>query len=111
MCFPLGFCSIDSLIDEDTNQPQLIAVIDEDLPTNYSIAVEQVVHVTTDTLLKGIFLTFAIHYIYDIAYNQKLRDFYLFFETISFSSSEECLSLKPSAVFTNFMSSLECYLK
>ena len=95
-------------LDKETNQPHIIALQDEDLPTTYSIGVEQVVHLSTDNVDKAVFVAFALHYVYDMQYHPKLKDFYLFLETISFSS--DLVSVKPSAVFSSFMSALQCYV-
>ena len=69
---------------------------------------EQVVHLWTDNVDKAIFVAFALHYVYDMQYHPKFKDFYLFLETISFSSN--LVSVKPSAVFSSFMSGLQCYI-
>ena len=54
--------------------------MDEDLPTQYCIAVEQVVHLDVSSIVKGIFVIISLHYIYDIHYHPRVLDFFLFFE-------------------------------
>ena len=95
-------------MDKDTNQPHLLRFLDDDLPTQYLVVVEQSVHVETTCILKGIFIVFALHYVYDLHYHSRLSDFFDFFEDKLLSI--ELSSFKKSACYSSITSGIECYL-
>ena len=97
---------IEELVSKETNQPHLIRLVDEDLPTQYFVVIEQLVHIEVTTCVKGMFLLLAYHYIYDIQYNSRLKDFYLFFEDKLLQLSPSC---KRSATYLNVTSAIDCY--
>ena len=66
-----------TVMDKDTNQPHLLRFIDEDLPSQYFIAIEQVIHVEVNTIVKGLYTVVVLHY---VEYNHRLKDFFLFVE-------------------------------
>ena len=71
--------SIEELINKDTNQPHLLRIVDEELPTQYFIVVEQATYAEVRDFTKGIYLLLALHYVFDMQYNTRLSDLYLFF--------------------------------
>lgn len=95
-------------MDKDTNQPHLLRLVDEDLPTQYFIAIEQVIHVEISSIDKGIFLLISLHYVYDIQYHHRLRDFYLFLEDKLLRIATP--SCKKSANYLSVSSAIECYI-
>lgn len=99
--------SIQELINKDTNQPHLLRLVGEDLPSQYFIAIEQVPHVEVCDLVRGIFVLLALHYVFDMEYNPRLTDLYLFFE-----EKILCLpiSAKKSPTYLSATSAIECYL-
>lgn len=98
-------------MDKDTNQPHLLRLVDEDLPTQYFVIVEQVVHVEVSSFIKGIFLLLTLHYyVYDIHYNPRLKDFYLFLEDKLLNIVTPIASCKKSATYTSVVTSMECFI-
>ena len=55
-------------------------LVEEDLQTQFFVAVEQIPQIEVTDLLKGLFVLFALHYIFYLEYNPRLKDFYLFVE-------------------------------
>ena len=99
------------VIDKDTNQPHLVRVVavdDEELPIQYFIVIEQVVHLEVSSIVKSIFLLLAFHYVYDIQYNHRLKDLFLLFEDKLLAMSTT--SCKKSPTYLNVSSSIACYL-
>ena len=84
------------VVDKKTNQPHHLRFLDDVLPTQY-LVVEQSVHVETTSILKGIFIVFALHYVYDL-YHRRLSDFYLLYEDKLLSIE---LSFKKSACYSS----------
>lgn len=66
-------------------------------------------HVEVSDIAKGIFILLALHYIYDIQYHPRLKDFYLFFEE-NFLNINAPSNFKKSATYLNVNSSIKCYL-
>ena len=58
--------SIQEIVDRNTIQPQLIMLVEEQIP-----------QIEVTNLLKGLFDLFALHYIFDLEYNPRLKDFLL----------------------------------
>lgn len=96
-------------MDSDTNQPHIIMMIDDDPPPQCFIVVEQFVHMKVNTVNKCVFIAFAMHYIYDMEYNPKLKDFYFFIENVLCEIPNR--SCKPSPLYSNIITAIECYLK
>ncbi len=71
--------------------------------------IEQVVQFEVSSLLKGFFLLFALHFIYDFQYHNRLTDFFLFFEEKLIHL--DTLNAKKSATYHSVTSAIECYLK
>lgn len=94
-------------MDKDTNQPHLLRFVDEDLPSQYFIAIEQVIHIEVNTLIKGLYTLIALHYVYDIEYNHRLKDFYMFLED-KLLSINSCA--KRSVTYSSVTAAIECYL-
>lgn len=97
------------MVDKDTNQPHLLRFVDEDLPTQYFLAVEQIVHLEVSDFMKGIFLLLALHYVYDIQYHHRLKDIYLFLEDKLLGLDSP--SCKKSAPYLSVTSAIECYIE
>ena len=107
-CFVQRGTPVCEAMDCDTNQPHVIRFVDEDLPTQYCIAVEQVVHLDVSSIVKGIFVIISLHYIYDIHYHPRVLDFLLFFEDKILNIKVP--STKKSAIYSNVSSAIECYI-
>lgn len=96
---------INELLDKATNQPHLLLLSDEDLPPQYLIAVEQVVHTEVRDLDKAIYILLVLHYIYDIEYNPRLKD--LFEDKIIGLATP---SSKKTSIYANVTSAIQCYI-
>ena len=59
-------------------------------------------------ILQGIFLLLALHYVYDIQYHPRLKDFYLFLEDKLLGISTS--NVRKSATYSSIMSALESYM-
>ena len=97
-----------AVVDKDTNQPHLLRLVDEDLPSQYFLAVEQVIHVEVNSLIKGLYTLIALHYVYDIEYNHRLKDFYMFMEDKLLNIINS--STKRSVTYSSISTAIECYL-
>lgn len=95
------------LVCRSTNQPHLLRLVDEDLPSQYYIAVEQSIQLEVASVMKGVLLLLALHYVYDIKYNERIKDFYKFFEVKLLHMSS---SSKDSANFLSTTIAIENYV-
>lgn len=102
-------CSILELINKETNQPHLLRFVDDDLPDQYFIAVEQVQYMEVCEVVRGLFILLALHYVFDMEYHPRLRELYLFFEDKILSISTP--SCKESATYCNVTSAIEMYIR
>ena len=96
------------VVDKDTNQPHLLRFVDEDLPSQYFIAIEQVIHVEVNSLVKGLYTLVALHYVYDMEYNARLKDFFMFLEDKILSIANT--SIKKSVSYSSVTAAIECYI-
>ena len=69
-------------ICSDVNHPLIVRVIDSDdeVDASYIIVIEKKPLLVCNTILSAIFTLFAVHYVFDIEYHEKVKDFYLFLE-------------------------------
>ena len=51
---------------------------DDDITPSFYIAVEQELVVECAALVKALFMLLAVHYVFDISYNERVKDFFLF---------------------------------
>ena len=72
------------------------------------MAIEQLPEVEVDCIEKGMFVVLAMHYIFDMEYNPRLHDFYLFFEEKILRMPLPCC--KKSATYASVTTAIECYL-
>ena len=70
------------------------------------MAVEQIIHMEVSGILQGLFVLLALHYVDDIEYHSRMKDFYHFLESklLKMNSSHN------SATYSNIISALENYL-
>ena len=80
-------------IDRKNNQPHIVMLSDDDdiTPSVY-IAVEQELVVECADLLKALFMLLAVHYVFDISYNERVKDFFLFLQEKVMNISDEAYS-------------------
>lgn len=93
----------------DINHPHIIRYIDADdeVPSNYIIVIEKQKLLQCSSLLSAVFILFAVHYVFNVEYYSKVKDFYLFLQSKLFDIKE---ATSFSASYINVTSSIECYL-
>ena len=93
----------------DMNQPHIIRYIDADdeIPSNYIIVIEKQSLLQSSSLLAALFVLFAVHYVFNMEYYPKVKDFYLFLQNNLFNIKD---SASHSTNYINITSSIECYL-
>ena len=96
------------MIDSSTNQPHMIMITEEDLPTQFFIVVEQIPQIEVSHFFKGIYILLSLHYIFDMEYNPRLRDLYLFFEDKLLGLTTP--SCKTTATYSGVTSAIGCYI-
>ena len=101
-------------IDQKNNQPHIVMLSDDDdITPSFYIAVEQELVVECADLLKALFMLLAVHYVFDISYNERVKDFFLFLQEKVMNISDEAYSSersgKKSACYLSTTSAIECY--
>lgn len=91
------------------NEPQIIRYMDADdeIPAQYVVAVEKQAFLQCSNLLSAVYALFSVHYIFNIEYHPRVKDFYLFMQNKCFIIDDK---LTSSASYSNIVTSLECYL-
>ena len=94
----------------DINHPHIIRYIDADdeVSTYYVIAVEKQALLQSSSLLTAVFLLFGVHYVFNLEYYSKVKDFYLFLQNKFFDIKD---ATPFSTNYINVTCSLECYLE
>ena len=71
----------------DMNQPHIIRYIDADdqVFSNYIIVIEKQILLQSSSLLAALFVLFAVHYVFNMEYYPKVKDFYLFLQNNLFN--------------------------
>ncbi len=95
------------LVCRFTNQPHLVKLVDEDLPSQYYIAVEQSIQLEVASVMKGVLLLLSLHYVYDIKYNERIKDLYKYFECKLLNMTS---SSKDTANFSSITNAIESYI-
>ena len=92
------------------NQPQILRFIDadEDISPHYVVAVEKESFLQCSSLTNALYMLFSIHYVFNMEYTAKVKDFYLFLEDRCFGIKEG--GATPSANYTNVISLIECHM-
>ena len=88
----------------------------DDITPTYYIAIEQDLVIECSTLTKALFCLLAVHYVFDISYHDRVKDFFLFLqekvmEITSEGYNSGCSSkgTKKSASYLSTASGIECY--
>ncbi len=95
------------LVCRFTNQSHLVRLVDEDLPSQYYIAVEQSIQLEVASVMKGVLLLLSLHYVYDIKYNERIKDLYKYFESKLLNMTS---SSKDTANFSSITNAIESYI-
>ena len=94
------------------NQPHIIRYIDADdeIPSNYIIVIEKQTLLQCSSLLAALFALFAVHYVFNMEYYLKVKDFYIFLQNNMFNIKDPAGPASQSTNYINITSSIECYL-
>ena len=89
---------------------------DDDITPTYYIAIEQELVVECSNLTKALFCLLAVHYVFDLTYHDRVKDFFLFLQekvmeisSEGYSGSSGKGSKKKSASYLSTTSGIECY--
>lgn len=93
----------------DMNQSHIIRFVDADveIPSNYIMVIGKQTLLLCSSLLAALFVLFAVHYVFNMEYHPKVKDFYLFFQNKLFNIKD---SASHSTNYINITSSIECFL-
>ena len=89
----------------------------DDITPTYYIAIEQELIVECSNLTKALFCLLAVHYVFDLTYHERVKDFFLFLQEKVMEISSEGYggssgtkgSKKKSASYLSTTSGIECY--
>lgn len=102
-------------IDKTNNYPHIIVFSDDDddITPTYFISIEQELVVECSTLKKALLCLLAVHYVFDLNYNDRVKDFFLFLQEkvmkIADGSYAGGKISKKSASYLSTTSAIECY--
>ena len=86
---------------------------DDDITPTYFISIEQELVVEYSTLKKALLCLLAVHYVFDLNYNDRVKDFFLFLQEkvmkIADGSYAGGKISKKSASYLSTTSAIECY--
>ena len=91
------------------NHPLIIRYVDADdeVVPHYIIIVEKKPMMQCQSLLGAMYTLFAIHYVFNIEYHSRVKDFYLFIQKNCFMIKD---TTATSTNYANILSSIQCYL-
>ena len=96
-------------IDLENNQPYILKLFDadSDIASQYFIVIEQSLMIECSNMMSALFSLFAVHYVFNIQYHTRLKDFFQLIEdkVIGMKTSN-----KKTAVFLSVTTAAECYL-
>lgn len=84
----------------------------DDITPTYYIAIEQELVVECSSLTKALFCLLAVHYVFDLTYHDRVKDFFLFLQEKVMDIASEGYSgkgSKKSASYLSTTSGIECY--
>jgi hypothetical protein len=87
----------------------------DDITPTYYIAIEQDLVIECPSLTKALFCLLAVHYIFDLSYHDRVKDFFLFLQEKVMEIASEGYSSssgkgsKKSASYLSTTSGIECY--
>ena len=92
------------------NHPQILRFVDadEDVAPHYVVAVEKESFLQCSSVANALFMLFSVHYIFNMEYPVKVKDFYLFLEDKCFGIKEG--GAAKTANYTNVLSLIECHM-
>lgn len=98
----------DEATDTGNNQPHIVKFKDPDpeLRSQYFIAIEQQLVVECRSLVGAVYTLLVTHYVFDLGYHPKAKDFYMFLEHLLDIKN---VSEKKNANFLSTMTGIESF--
>ena len=95
--------------DSNNNQPHVVSIVDADdsVPAQYYIAIEQKIVFQCLSLCKALYFLFIVHYVFNLEYHPRVKEFYYFMQDHLFKIKEAKPSTR-SANYANVCSSIDC---
>ena len=95
-------------IDKNNNFPHIVRFVDsdDDIRTQYYIAVEQDLHMECKNMTSAIFLLLAMHYVFNIQYHPKIHDVLYFIQERVLGLTD---NVRKSTQYLSFTSAIACY--
>lgn len=96
-------------IDPTNNQPHIVRFIDsvENLPPLYFVAIEQQLVIECRDIDCAIFTLLAVHFVFNMEYNQKVKDIMYFLQEKVLGYVDPCF--KKSSMYMNVSSAIDLY--
>ena len=82
---------------------------DDDIPSQYFIAVEQSLHMECRNIVIATFILMSMHYVFNIEYHPKIRDLLYFLQEYMLGLKDS--THKSSAQYQSFTAAIRCYDK
>ena len=96
--------------DSTNNQPHIVQFIDTsdaNFSPQYFIVIEQAVFIECKTMTNAIFTLFAVHYVFNLEYNVRVKDFFRFVQEYLMSIAD---SSKKAVNYVNICMGIESFL-
>ena len=73
------------------------------------MAVDQIIHMEVSGILQGLFVLLALHYVYDIEYCSRMKDFYHFLESklLKINSSHNSVTYSNISALENYLITID----
>ena len=112
MCFflPQRSTPPDEAIDHANNHPCIVNFIDaadSDFTPQYFIAIEQSLLFECKNMKTAFFSLFAVHFVFNIEYHSRVRDFYRFVQENLFEIAD---ATKKSVMYSNVCTGVQSFL-
>ena len=101
---------LEEAVDTSNNQPHIIQFVDtadENFSPQYFIVIEQTLFIECKTIKNALFILFAVHYVFNLEYNVRVKDFYRFIQEYIMGIPD---GSKRSVNFANICTSIESFI-
>ena len=98
-------------MDPSNNHPHILQFLDEDDDiVQFFVAVELSILYECPSLTDSVYLLLAIHYVFNMKYNDSVNDVFLFFQEKILELPIDKYGNKKSPTYENFMAALACHM-